>query len=208
MKQCVLSESYRGHRLLAYRVLDDGDFSGYCFLSVWTFLIPSASYVAGSRKLKEFTFCGMKVRLWSHQSKEATKEFKILFIGIVYKATWKAMKKKTFIPLPCLPTFLHLRKDQKMIVFDLHLEQWQEQFYIMMLWQYKLYKKCPKLTLHAVAIQAVQKLSKIDLRRKQIFVIFNDCRRYASKCWLLPVDGVFNWRLTNIEAGFILQPFF
>ena len=143
-----------------------------------------------------------------HQFKEATPKFKNLFIGIVYKATWKAMKKKTFIPLPCLPTFLHLRKDQKMIVFDLHLEQWQEQFYIMMLWQYKLYKKCPKLTLHAVAIQAVQKLSKIDLRRKQIFVIFNDCRRYASKCWLLPVDGVFNWRLTNIEAGFILQPFF
>ena len=45
-------------RLLADGVLDDGDFSGYCFL-----LVPSESYVAGSYVVKEFTFDGMKVRL-------------------------------------------------------------------------------------------------------------------------------------------------
>ena len=40
--------------------------------------------------VKEFTFGGIK-------SKEASKEFEILFIGIVYKATSKAIKKKAFI---------------------------------------------------------------------------------------------------------------
>ena len=100
MKRCVLSESYRAHRLSADRVLEDGNFSGYCFL------LPRESYVAGSRMVKEFTF-----RLWrsSTRIKEASKEFKILFIGIVHKATWKAMKNKAFIRLHCLPTYLHLR---------------------------------------------------------------------------------------------------
>ena len=54
MKQCVLSESYRAHRLSADRVLKDENFSRYCFL------LPSESYVAGSRVVKEFTFSGIK----------------------------------------------------------------------------------------------------------------------------------------------------
>ena len=76
-----------------------------------------------------------------HQSKEATKKFKIFFIGIVYKATWKAMKKKAFIWLLCLPTFLHLRMRPKSIDFALHWvcnEKKNQIFY--MLWQYKLDK--------------------------------------------------------------------
>ena len=32
VKQCALSESYRAHRLLAVRVLGDGNVSRYCFL--------------------------------------------------------------------------------------------------------------------------------------------------------------------------------
>ena len=44
------------NRLLADRVLDDGSSSRYCFL------LPGESYAAGSRMMKEFTFCGMKVR--------------------------------------------------------------------------------------------------------------------------------------------------
>ena len=55
------------------------------------------------------------------QSKEASKEYKILFIGIVYKVTWKAMNKnlKAFrvIQLLCLPTFLHLRMRPKVCWF-------------------------------------------------------------------------------------------
>ena len=35
--------------------------------------------------MKEFTSGKMKIRYEGHQSKEATEEFKILFIGIVYK---------------------------------------------------------------------------------------------------------------------------
>ena len=48
----VCSESNRAHRLLADRVLDDGNFSGY------SFLLPSESYVAGSCVVKEFTLGG------------------------------------------------------------------------------------------------------------------------------------------------------
>ena len=68
-------------------------------------------------------------------SKEATKEFKILFSGIVYKATWKAMKKKAFIPLLCLPTFLHLRMRPKVYCFWSAIKR-NQIFY--MLFQYKL----------------------------------------------------------------------
>ena len=67
-------------------------------------------------------FVGWRSHYEGHQSKEATKEFKIFFIGIVttivYKATWKAMKKKAFIWLLCLPTFLHLRMRPKVHRFS------------------------------------------------------------------------------------------
>ena len=59
------------------------------------------------------------MKVTDDQSKEATKEFKILFVGMVYKATRKFMKKNAFIPLLCLPTF----RDQKFIVFDRQLEE-------------------------------------------------------------------------------------
>ena len=59
MKRCVLFESVRAQRLSesADRVLEDGNFSRYCFL------LQRESYVAGSRVVKEFTFGGIKVRL-------------------------------------------------------------------------------------------------------------------------------------------------
>ena len=68
VKQCVLSGRQWGLQStwtfscqwLSDRVLDDGNFSGNC--------LPEAaiqwSHVAGSRAMKEFTFGGMKVRLW------------------------------------------------------------------------------------------------------------------------------------------------
>ena len=77
-----------------------------------------------------------------HRSKEASKEFKILFIGIVYKATWKAMKKKAFIRLLCLPTFLHLRfevENQTKNPSILMCNEKKNQIFNM-LWQYKLDK--------------------------------------------------------------------
>ena len=58
VKWCVLSESYRAHRLSADIVLKNENFSRYCFL------LPSESNVAGPRVVNEFTFSGMKVRLW------------------------------------------------------------------------------------------------------------------------------------------------
>ena len=110
---------------------------------------PENSYTAGSRVMKEFTlaFCGMKVSLADyegHWSEEATKEFKIIFIGIVYKATWKAKTKKAFFPLLCLPTFLHLRMSQdetKISKFLIYNEFIFRFFTLDMLLQYKLDKK-------------------------------------------------------------------
>ena len=82
--------------------------------------------------------------------------------------------------------------DQKSI--DFHL-QWEEESDF----------------LHAVAIQAGQKI-RSNLRRKQIFVIFNDCQDMLQNVDEIigqpfPVNQVFNRRLTNFEVGFILQPF-
>ena len=91
-----------------------------------------------------------------HQSKEASKEFKTSFIGIIYKATWNAMKKKAFSQLLCLPAFLHLRMRPKVHRFSFAMRR-RIRF------------------LNAVAIQAGQKIP-FNLRRKQIFVIFNDCQ--------------------------------
>ena len=65
------------------------------------------------------------------------------------------MKKKAFIPFLCLPTFLHLRN---LIIFYLQFEE-ESDF------------------LHAVATQAGQgQKFQSNLRRKQIFVLFNDCQ--------------------------------
>ena len=77
-------------------------------------LFPAAQWIHMSLDLAAAWWRNSRSVGWrsdyeGHQSKEATKEIKILFIGTVYKATWKAMKKKAFIPLLCLPTFLHLR---------------------------------------------------------------------------------------------------
>ena len=71
--------------------------------------------------------------------------------------------------------------------------------------------------LHAAAIQAVaiqaasgQKFQS-DLRRKQTFVIFNDCQHMLQNVDKIIISsiitGVFKWTLTNIEVCFILQRF-
>ena len=104
------SESYRAHRLSADRFLEDGNFSRYCFLLRCYPLNHMSLNFAWWRNSRSV---GLRSDYEGHRSKEASKEFKILFIGIVYKATWKAMKKKAFIPLLCLPTFLHLRMRPK-----------------------------------------------------------------------------------------------
>ena len=59
----------------------------------------------------------------------------------------------------------------------------------------------------------------IDLKKQSknlrfySFVIFNDCQDMLKNVDEIigrpfPNNGVFNWRLTNFEVGFILQPFF
>ena len=133
---------------------------------------------------------GLRSDYEGHQSKEASKELKILFIGIVYKATWKAMKKKHSSNCFVAQHFFTWERDQKFIYFDL---QWEEESDF----------------LYAVAIQAGQKFQS-KLRRKQIFVIFNDCQDMLQIVdeiisWPFPVNRVFNQRLTNFEVGLILR---
>ena len=82
--------------------------------------------------------------------------------------------------------------DQQSINFDLQLEE-ESDF------------------LHAVAIQAGQKFLS-NLRRKQIFVVFNDCQDMLqnSKCWWnqqLILSLHLSFKLEN-DNDFILQPFF
>ena len=76
--------------------------------------------------------------------------------------------------------------DQKSI--DFHL-QWEEESDF----------------LHAVAIQAGQKI-RSNLRRKQIFVIFNDCQDMLKNVDEIigrpfPVNGVFNQRSRRLCSG-------
>ena len=54
--------------------------------------------------------------------------------------------------------------------------------------------------------------SNLTLKKKQIFVVFNDCQDMLQNfdeiiSQPFPITGVFKRRLTNIEVDFILQPF-
>ena len=135
VKLCSVSESFRAHILLADRVLADRNISGYCFL------LPS-EFICGWISLDEGIHVwwdeGQIMEVINLIKNQPTKEFKILFIGIVYKATWKVIKKKAFILLHCLPTFLHLRRRPKVHCFC----QWSairtRIWFFNMLLQYKL----------------------------------------------------------------------
>ena len=109
----------------------------------------------------------------------------------------KSHEKNALIQLLCLPNwtqhFFTWGWDQKFIVFDLQLKE-ESDF------------------LHTAAIQAGQKIQS-KFQRKQIFLIFNDFQDMLQNVdeiisWPFPVNWVFNQRLTNIEVGFILKPFF
>ena len=126
-------------------------------------------------------------------SKEASKKFKILFIGIIYKSHEKPWKSKHSSYCFVSQHFFTWGWDQKSIYFDL---QWEEESDF----------------LHAVPIQAGQKFQS-NLRRKQIFVILKDSQDMLQNIDEIigqpfPVNWVFNQKLTNFEIGFILQPFF
>ena len=133
---------------------------------------------------------GLRSDYEGQQTKEASKEFKILFIGIVYKATWKAMIHHIALS-PNISSLENETKSEKSINFHL---QWEEESEF----------------LHAVAIQAGQNRS--NLRRKQIYVIINACQDMLKNVdeiisWPFPVNRVFIRRLTNFKVSFILQPF-
>ena len=125
VEKCALSESCRAHhdRRLADRVLDYGKVSEYSFLLHSQFICRWMMMMSLDLRLalwRSSHLVGWMSDYEGHQSKEASsskQKFKILFICIVYKATWKAMKRKAFISLLCLPTFLHLRMRPKVHYF-------------------------------------------------------------------------------------------
>ena len=155
-----------------------------------------------------------------HWSKEASKEFKILFIGFVYNATWKAMRKKASSNCFVSQHFFTWGWDQKSIDFDL---QWEEEsdflnavaifFHLRM--RPKVYRFWSamrrRIRFFCMLWQAGQKIR--SNRRKQIFVIFNNCQGMLQNVDEIigrpfPVNEVFNRRLISFEVDLILQPFF
>ena len=127
---------------------------------------------------------------WSNDL-EATKEFKTLFIGIIYKATWKlkAMKKNTFIqmiPLLCLQAFIHLRIRPKKV----------HGFWSANRRRIRFLTCCCNTSW-----------------TKNLISSFNDCQDTLQnvddmRSQPFPVKKIFNQRLTNLEIGFVLQPLF
>ena len=138
---------------------------------------------------------GLRSDYEGHQSKEAAKEFKILFIGtIIYKAIWKAMnlawKRKPSSHFSVSQHFFTWGSSSFLICNNVHFEEELD-------------------FLQAVATQAGpgQKFQS-NLRRKQIFVLFNDCQDMLQNVDEIisqpfPVNWVFNGRLMNIEVGLI-----
>ena len=158
MKQCVLSESYRAHRLLADRVLDDGNFSDYCLL------LPSESYVAGSRVMKEFTFGGMKVRLWRSWILRSNQRIQDFIHWYHSQSHMKSHEKESIHPIALSPNISSVENETKSPLILICNEKKNQIFY--MLWQYKLDKNF-NLTFK----ENRSLLSSIWLPR------------YASKCW-------------------------
>ena len=67
------------------------------------------SSVSGFHVMKEFTFSGMKVRSWRSSILRSSQRIQNFIDWYHLQSHIKAMKKKAFISLLCLPIFLHLR---------------------------------------------------------------------------------------------------
>ena len=96
------------------------------------------------------------------------------------------MKKKAFIQLLCLPTFLHLRIRPKVCQFSSAMRR-----------RIRFFSCCGNTSWTKI-------LS--NLRRKQIFVIFNDCQDMLKNVDEIigrpfPVNGVFNQRSRRLCSG-------
>ena len=105
-------------------------------------------------------FVGWRSDYENHQSKdlEASKEIKILFIGIIYKATWKSYEKESIHQIALSSNISSLEDETKSPLILICNEKKNQIFY--MLLQCKLDNES-------------------NLQRKQIFVIrviFNDCK--------------------------------
>ena len=141
LKICTMSSfwerathsTHKAHRLLADRNLDDGICSQYCFL------LPSESYVAGSRVVNKFTLDGMKVRLWKSliwSSKQRMQDF-IHWYSL--QGHMKSHEKERIHPIALSPNISSLDYENKSPSILICNEKKNKIFY--KLWQYKSWTK-------------------------------------------------------------------
>ena len=131
-----------------------------------------------------------------HLSKEASKEFKIYSLVSFTTPHEKAMKQKAIVPLS--PNISSLEDENRSSSFLICNYKKNQIFYT--LWQYKLDKN-------------------INLNFEENRSLLSSMTRYASK-WcqvdeiiglpfpIIAIYGIFNWKLTNIEVGYILHQCF
>ena len=98
---------------------------------------PANSYVAGSCLMKEFTFSGMKVRLWKSLIYRSNQRIQDFIYWYSLQSHMKGHKKESIHqdPLLCLPTFLHLMVLPLILICNSKKNQ-----ILCLLWQYKLDK--------------------------------------------------------------------
>ena len=135
VKQCALSESYRAHRLLAVRVLGDGNVSRYCFL------LPSESarpWVSRDEEIHVLWDEGQILKVIDQQKQPQNSRFySLVLFTKPYEKRWKR-SSHCFVS----QHFFTWGLDQKIMVFDLHwfCNEKENQIFFMLL-RYKLNKK-------------------------------------------------------------------
>ena len=170
---------------------------------IFIMLLPSESYVTGSRVVKEFTMSWWRNSPWrsvglrsdyeGHWSKRSNQRIQDLIHWYSLQSHMKSHENCFVSQLLNISSLEDETKSPSILICN---EKKSQIFY--MLWQYKL--------------DNWQKFQS-NLRRKQIFVIFYDCKDMLQNVDEIisqpfPFNRVFNGKLTNFEVGFILQPYF
>ena len=158
------------------------------------FPATSESHVAGSRVVYEFTFCGIKVKLWRSSISRSKQRIQYFIHWYCLQGHMKSHEKESIHPIALSPNISSLEDEPKSPSILICKEKKNQIFYL--LWQYKLDKNF-----------------NLTFRENSFFAIFNDCQDMLQNVDEIvsrpfPVNWVFNRRLTNFEDGFILQPFF
>ena len=155
---------------------------------------PVNPYVAGSHVMKEFTFSEMKVRVWRSFIYRSNPKIQDFIHWYRLQSHMKGHEKDSIHHISLSPNISSFEGKTKVHLF------------------WSAIRRRIRFFLYVVTIQSWTKF-RSNLLRRQIFVIFNDCQDMLQNVdeiisLSFPVIRVSNWRLTNIEVGFMSQPFF